>query len=118
MEKDTRSVEERRAQILREAELHRQGIVLARLHIKNGMRPDVIMHNAIDSATYAVRSRVDSVLTPAGLSVTALMPYAIRVFGVLRRRRKLKPALGVAAVLGGAAWYLNYRREKKLMGLT
>lgn len=118
MEKDNRSLEERRAQILREGEQHRQAITLARLHIKHGMKPDVIMHNAIDSATYAVRSRVDTILTPAGLSVTALMPYAIRVFGILRRRRKLKPALGVLALVGGAAWYLNHRREKKLMGLT
>lgn len=116
MDNDKRSLEQRRAQLLRQGELHRQGLVLARLHIKNGMRPDVILHNVFDSATYAVRSRVDTLLTPAGLSVTALMPYAIRAFGLLRRRRKLKPAFGVAALLAGAAWYLNHRRKQKMLG--
>lgn len=115
MKEDKRSLEDRKAEILREGELHRQGMLLAKLHIKHGMKPDVIIHNAIDSATYAVRSRVDSVLTPAGLSMTALMPYAIKVFGILRRRRKLKPALGVAALLGGIGWYINRRRNQQMM---
>ena len=115
MDKDKQSLEQRRAQLLRQGELHRQGLVLSRQHVKYGMKPDVILHNAIDNATYAVRSRIDTVLTPAGLSVTALMPYAVRVFGILRRRRKLKPALGVAALVGGAAWYLNHRHKQKML---
>lgn len=116
MDKDKRSLEERKAEILREGELHRQAMLLGKLHIKHGMKPDVIIHNAIDNATYAFRSRVDSLLTPAGLSMTAVMPWAIKAFGMLRRRRKLKPALAVAAVLGGVAWYINHRREKQMMG--
>lgn len=112
MDKDRRSVEERKAHLLQQGELHRQGIVLARQHIQHGMKPDVIFHNAIDHATWSLRSRVDSLLTPTGLSVTAVAPYAVKLFGIIRRRRMTRQALGVAAVLGAAAWYINHRRHQ------
>lgn len=113
MEKDRRSVEERKAHLLQQGEQHRQAIVLARQHIQHGMKPEVIIHNAIDHATWSLRSRVDSLLTPAGLSVTAVAPYALKVLGIIRRRRMTKQALGVAAVLGVAAWYINHRRQQQ-----
>lgn len=109
---DKDAQEQRKEQLLAEARLHRAAIVLAKQHIKHGARPEVIVHNALDHATYAVRTRLDALLTPAGLSVTAVAPYALRAFSYLRRRGQLKPALGVAALLAGAGWYLHHRRQQ------
>lgn len=103
---------ERKAYLIEEAARHRDAIVLARQHIRYGARPDVLMHNAIDHATYAVRSQVDNLLSPAGLSVTAVAPYALQLLRMLRRRGQLKPALGIAGVLAGAVWYFRHRRAE------
>lgn len=112
---DKQAVARRKAQLLGDGERHRDAILLAKQHIKYGAKPEVIIHNAIEQATYAVRSRVDTLLTPAGLSVTAVAPYAIKVLGILRRRGKLKQAAAIAAVLGGAAWYINKRRQEHFL---
>jgi len=110
-----RAAAHRKALLLEDAARHRDAIVLAKQHIKYGAKPEVIIHNLIDQATYAVRSRVDTVLTPTGLSVTAVAPYAIKVLNILRRRGQLKPALGISAVLAGVAWYINKRRQEHLL---
>lgn len=114
MEKDKRSAQERKAQLLEQGEQHRQGIVLARQHIQHGIKPEVMIHNVIDQATWSLRSRADALLTPAGLSATALAPYALKVLGILHRRRMTKKAVAVAAVLGLAAWYINRRRQEQV----
>jgi hypothetical protein len=40
------------------------------------------------------------------------MPYAVSILGFLRSRGLVKPALGVVAVAGAAAYYLQQRRAK------
>lgn len=106
------SVAERKARLLRQAEFYRVGIVHARSGIKQGLRPEALFHSALDQATWALRSRVDNLLRPTGINVATVMPYALTVFNFLRRRRLLKPALAVAAMVGGAAYYLQQRRAK------
>jgi hypothetical protein len=103
---------ERKARLLRQGEFYRVGIVHAKAGIKQSTRPEALFHSALDHATWAVRSRVDSLLRPTGISVAALAPYALSVLRFLKRRHLLKPALGVAAALGGAAYYLQHRRAK------
>ena len=102
---------ERKSRLLRQAEFYRVGIVHARAGIKQAARPEALFHSALDHATWAVRTRVDALLRPTGINVASVMPYALTVFGFLRRRGMIKPALGVAAVLGGAAYYLQHRRR-------
>lgn len=104
---------ERKTRLLRQGDFYRAGIVRAKAQVVHGARPDVLFHSAIDHATWAVRSRVDSVLKPTGISVASLMPYAVTVLGFLRRRRLVKPALGVAAVVAGVGWYLQQRRLRQ-----
>jgi hypothetical protein len=103
----------RRAELLREGEFYRAGIVHAKAQIRHGARPDVILHSAIDHATWALRSRADALLRPTGTSVTALAPYALTVFNFIRRRRLGKPALGVTLLLGGIGWYVRHRRAQQ-----
>lgn len=104
------SLSERKARLLRQGDFYRVGIAHAKARIKHDARPDVLFHSALDHATFAVRSRIDSVLHPTGISVASIMPYAATIIGFITRRRLIKPALGVAAVLGGVAWYLQQRR--------
>lgn len=106
------SVAERKAKLLRQAEFYRVGIVHAKAGIKQGVRPEALFHSALDHASWAVRTRVDSLLRPTGINVATVMPYALSIFNFLRRRHLLKPALGIAAVVGGAAYYLQQRRAK------
>ena len=106
------SVAERKAKLLRQAEFYRVGIVHAKHGIRQGARPEALFHSALDHASWAVRTRVDNLLRPTGINVATVMPYALSVFNFLRRRHLLKPALGVAAALGGVAYYLQQRRAK------
>jgi hypothetical protein len=106
------SLAERKARLLRQGEFYRVGIVHAKAGIKQGTRPEALFHAALDHASWAVRSRVDSLLRPTGINVATIAPYALGILGFLKRRHLLKPALGVAAALGGLAYYLQHRRTR------
>jgi hypothetical protein len=103
---------ERKARLLRQAEFYRVGIVHARAAIKQGSRPEALFHTALDHATWALRSRVDSLLRPTGISVGAIMPFAVSIIGFITRRRLVKPALGVLVAAAAVALYAQQRRAK------
>ncbi|MGZ3181299.1 MAG: hypothetical protein ACXU8N_02570 [Telluria sp.] len=115
MDKDQESHDQKKARLLAEARAHRDALVLAKQHVKYGAKPQVILHNAFDQATYVIRTRMDALLSPTGLSVTAVAPYALKVANYLRRRGKLKPVLGVGLVLAGLGFYLNKRRQEAML---
>ena len=103
---------ERKARLLRQAEFYRVGIVHARAGIKQGARPEALLHTALDHATWALRSRVDSLLRPTGINVAALMPFAASILGFITRRRLVKPALGVLVAVAAVALYAQQRRNR------
>ena len=105
-------VSERKARLLRQGDFYRAGIVQAKAHIKHGAKPETIFHNAMDHATFALRSRVDGLLRPTGINVGTVMPYAMSIISFINRRRLHKPALGVAVLMGAAAWYANRQRTR------
>ncbi|HEU5436125.1 MAG TPA: hypothetical protein VFU95_06880 [Telluria sp.] len=109
------SVAERKALLVRRGEIHRIGVVRAKAQVLHEAQPQALFHSAVDHATFAVRSRVDSLMSPTGFSVGALLPYAMPVLRMLRGRRfgnKSKIALGVVAVLGGAGAYFLQKRRR------
>ena len=106
-------VEERKAQLIRQGEFHRVGVIHAKAQVKHAARPEVLFHSAIDHASWAVRSRVDNLLHPTGTSVGALMPYALTIFRFIRHRRIGKASLGVAVVLAGVGLYIQQRRARQ-----
>lgn len=112
---DEPSVEERKAQLVRRGEIHRIGVIRAKAQVLHEAQPQALFHSAVDHATFAVRSRVDSMLTPTGFSVGALLPYAMPVLRMLRHRRfggKSKLALGAVAVLAGVGIYFQQKRRR------
>ena len=107
------NAKERKAQLIRQGEFHRVGVMHAKAQVKQAARPDALFHSAIDHATWAVRSRVDSLLHPTGTSVGALMPYALTIFRFVRHRRIGKASLAVAVVLAGVGFYIQQRRSRQ-----
>ena len=106
-------VDERKAQLIRQGEFYRVGVVHAKAQVKHAARPDVLFHSAVDHATWAVRSRVDGLLKPTGTSVSTLMPYVLTIYNFIRNRRVGKTSLGVAVVLAGVGFYLQQQRAKQ-----
>jgi hypothetical protein len=106
------SLAERKTRLKRQADFYRVGIVHAKASIRQGARPDALFHNALDHASWALRSRVDSILRPTGINVASIMPYAVSIFGFITRRKLVKPALGVLAVAAGLAYYVQQRRAR------
>jgi hypothetical protein len=104
------SHEERKRALLRDGEFYRAGVAHARAQIKHDARPEVMFHTALDHATWVLRTRADALLKPTGTSISVLAPYALTVLGFIRKRRLGKPALGIAALLGAGAWYLQRKR--------
>src|SRR5689334_15808015 len=111
---DHRSHEEKKRALLRDGEFFRAGLAHSRAQIKHASRPEVLFHTAVDHATWALRARADSLLKPTGTNVAALAPYALTVLRFIRSRRLGKPALGVAALAGVAAWYVQRKRAQQL----
>ena len=96
---------ERKAQLVRQGEIYRIGVVRAKAQVLHEAQPQALFHSAVDHATFAVRSRVDSLLSPSGFSMGALLPYVMPVLRMLRNHRfgtKGKIALGAVAVVGSA----------------
>ncbi|TFW36047.1 hypothetical protein [Massilia horti] len=105
----------RKAELLREGEFYRAGVVHCKSQIKRDSRPEVMLHSVIDHATWALRARADALLKPTGTSVAALAPYALTALNFIRRRRLGKQALAAAVLLGVAGWYVQHRRAQELV---
>jgi hypothetical protein len=103
---------ERKRALMRQAEYYRVGIVHARAGIRQGARPEALFHTALEHATWALRNRLDSLLRPTGASAAAILPFAASVFGYIKRRQLLKPALGVLVAAVAVALYVQQRRAK------
>ncbi len=84
----------------------------AKAQVKHGARPEVMLHSALDHATWALRARADALLKPTGTSISVLMPYALAAFNFVRQRRMGKQALAGAVLLGVAGWYMKKRRVR------
>lgn len=104
----------RKEALMREGAFFRSGVALAKAQIKHAARPEVMLHSAFDQATFALRSRADALLRPTGVSLAALAPYAMSVFGFIRSRKLGKPALGVGLALGVLGWYVQRKRAQQL----
>ena len=104
---------ERKAELIRQGEFYRVGVVHAKAQLKHAARPEALFHSAVDHATWALRSRVDSLLSPTGASVASIMPFAMTIFKFIRHRKIGKASVGVALALAGVGFYLQQRRARE-----
>jgi hypothetical protein len=105
--------EERKRALLRDGEFYRAGVAHSKAQVKHAARPEVMFHSVLDHATWVLRARADALLKPTGTSVSVLAPYALTALSFIRKRRLGKPALGIAALGGIAAWYLQRKRAQQ-----
>ena len=106
---------ERMEELKRYGEFFRAGVAHSKAQIRHGARPEVLFHSAVDHATFALRSRVDSLLHPTGFSVASMAPYALTAIKFIRHRKLGKPALAVSVLLGVAGWYFQRRRAQQVV---
>lgn len=101
--------------LIKEGELYRVGVVHGKALVAQALQPDALLHSAVEHAAGMAKNRLSGLLQPGGLSginLKVLMPYALTIGSFLARKRLVKPALGVAAVLGaGLAWLLRNKSE-------
>ncbi|PIL43956.1 hypothetical protein CR105_16595 [Massilia eurypsychrophila] len=106
-------MQERKAQLIREGEFYRVALVHAKAQVKHAARPDVLFHSAVDHATWAVRSRVDSLLKPTGASLATLAPIVVTAVRIFRNRRMGIAGIASAVAVAGFGWYMQQRRLKQ-----
>jgi hypothetical protein len=111
--KHSRDPATRLAELKREGEFYRAGVTYAKAQVKHGARPEVMLHSALDHATWALRARADALLKPTGTSISVIMPYALTAFNFVRQRRLGKPALAGAVLMGVAGWFMKKRRAQR-----
>jgi len=104
----------RKQELLREGEFFRAGVAHAKASIQYAVKPEVMLHSAMDHATWALRARADALLKPTGTNVSVLLPYALGVVNFVRQRRMGKQAAGAAVLLGALGWYMNRKRTQQL----
>jgi hypothetical protein len=117
---------ERKAQILQEGALYRQGMVAAKVTLVTGLSTRLLVHSALEHLIRFVAPRLTRLGQPVAASpadgqtdtralliplVNALLPPALSACAALKRKKWLKPALGVGLLVGVAALILVRRRR-------
>jgi hypothetical protein len=107
-------IEVQKERLIREGEYYRVGVIHAKAQVAHALRPEAILHEAVDQAVGLAQARFGALLQPGGLSglkLSSLLPYALTLGSYIARKRLLKPALAVGAVVAvGAAWLIRRKR--------
>jgi hypothetical protein len=107
-------IEVQKERLIREGEYYRVGVIHAKAQVAQALRPEAILHEAVDQAIGLAQARFGALLQPGGLSgvkLSSLLPYALTLGSYIARKRLLKPALAVGAVVAvGAAWLIRRKR--------
>lgn len=97
--------QQRKAMLLQQGAYYRAGIAACKLEIRDSLRPEVVFHRAIGHLGLSLREKFSA--ADGSLQLGSLAPYALTAVGFLRKRGWLKPAFGLVAFAGAAAWYLR-----------
>ncbi|MET0981683.1 MAG: hypothetical protein ABWY02_06250 [Telluria sp.] len=111
--KHSRDPVTRMAELKREGEFYRAGVTYAKAQVKHGARPEVMLHSALDHATWALRARADALLKPTGTSISVLMPYALGAFNFVRQRRMGKQVVAGTVLMAVTGWFMKRRRARR-----
>ena len=102
----------RKKKLIAEGAFYRVGIVHAKAQAGHAMRPQALLHDAVEHALGFATARMGGFLAPAGLvtRLQSVMPYVLTAASFIGRRKLVKPVLiGGAVLAGAAAWLLRGR---------
>lgn len=108
-------IEVQKERLIREGELYRVGVIHAKAQVSLALRPEALLHEAVDQAIGVAQARFGALLQPGGLSgikLTSLLPYALTLGSYIARKRLVKPALAVGVLAAaGVAWLVRRKRD-------
>lgn len=104
-----------KARLVSEGELLRIRLIHSRAQLGQALRPEALLHSAIEHAAGAAQNRFNALLEPGGLSTIKLgtvMPVLVTLGSFLAKRHLVKPALGAGAAAALLLAWLRRRRAK------
>lgn len=102
----------RKQELLREGEFYRASIARSQAHLREAIRPEVMLRSTFDRAALVLRSGGNIFVKPGGKpKLTVLMPYAMGALRLVRSRKLSKRALGIGLAMAAAAWFMVRRRK-------
>lgn len=109
-----------KARLIREGELYRVSVLHGKHTVLQAMHPEVLLHGAVDLAVGTVQNRLAGVIGGTAAAAGAggllanyktLMPIAMSVGSFISRKRLIKPAIALGAVLAGLGTWLYKRKQ-------
>lgn len=101
----------RKAGLLLEGANFRAGFVQSKSAVILGLRPESLMHSAVEQVAGLSGARLVASLLPNGFRFKALMPVAIAALSFLFRQRLRNLAVG-AGLIAATATVLTLRRRR------
>lgn len=95
--------------LIAQGQSYRVGIVHARACVTQALRPEALLHEALEHAAGLAGARFDTWL-PGGLRWQSVLPLLLPALSVIRRRKLVKPALAAACVAVALGWMLRRRQ--------
>lgn len=111
MTKHAAALAAQKQRLIAEGALYRVGVVHAKACVSQALRPEALLHQAVQQAVGYAGARVETLLAPNGPRLQALMPVLLTTLSFIARKKLVKPALGAVAAAAGLLWYLRRRRQ-------
>lgn len=92
--------------LIAQGELHRVGIAHARARMTQALRPEALLHEALEHAAGLAGARLDTWL-PGALRWQSVLPLLLPALSVIRRRKLVKPALALGGAAVALGWWLR-----------
>ncbi|WP_338758743.1 hypothetical protein [Massilia sp. METH4] len=109
-----------KARLIKEGELYRVGVLASKHNVANALHPDVLLHGAVDLAVGTAQTRLAGLIGGTAAAAGAggllanyktIMPIAMSIGSFISRKKLVKPAIGVGAVLAAIGAYIYKRKQ-------
>jgi hypothetical protein len=109
-----------KARLIREGEVYRVSVLHAKHNVLQALHPEVLLHGAVDMAVGTVQTRLAGLIGGTAAAAGAggllanyktIMPIAMSIGSFISRRRLVKPAIAVGAVLAAVGTWIYKRKQ-------
>lgn len=102
----------RKRKLIAEGEFFRVGILHAKTHVGQALRPEMLLRGAAEHALGFANGRLNNFMASPVAGVRTIMPYVLTTVSFINRKKLIKPALAAVVVVAGAAvWFLRRHRD-------